>query len=169
MKNKIRFKGEEYPLCCKNLKVGDLVEDFTVVNSHFKVVKMSDFGKRTRVISVFPSLDTVNGTIQNKRMNAEAHIMNKDIEFISISMDLPTAQTRFAIEHDIENVTFYSDYRFKDFGKKYGFLIEDLGLLSRGLIIIDANNVIKYVEYVEETSEQPNFNFAISTLKPLLK
>lgn len=169
MENKIIFKGSKYSLCCKHLKVGDIAEDFTVVNSHFKVIKMSDFGKRTRVISVFPSLDTENGIIQNKRANAEAHIMNQDIEFISISMDLPTAQTRFSIEHNIDNIAFYSDYRLKDFGKKYGFFIEELGLLSRGIIIIDRDNIIRYIEYVDDTAKQPNINFAISILKPLLK
>lgn len=168
MKKNVFFKGKKYPLIPSAISVGMEAPDFKAVNSNFLPVQLSDYGKKARIISVFPSLDTPIGTLQNKRMNAEAHIINKDIEIISISVDLPPAQTRFSLDHNLEHVRFLSDYLFHDFGKKYGFLIEEIGLLSRGLVVIDEEGIIRYIEYVEDTSEEPNYNAAISALKKLL-
>ena len=54
-----------------------------------------------------------------------------------------------------------------DFGIKYGFLIEELRLLSRGIIIIDKNDIIQYVEYVGEVASHPNYDKALEVLNTL--
>ncbi|MFY9814825.1 MAG: redoxin family protein, partial [Dehalococcoidales bacterium] len=61
-----------------------------------------------------------------------------------------------------------SDYKFASFGKDYGVLIQELRLLSRAVFIIDANDIVRYVEYVPEVSQAPNYDAAIAALKQTL-
>jgi thiol peroxidase len=55
-----------------------------------------------------------------------------------------------------------------DFGKNYGFHISELRLLARGVVIIDANEVIQYIEIVPEIGNEPNYDAAIGKLKELV-
>jgi thiol peroxidase len=41
-------------------------------------------------------------------------------------------------------------------------------LLSRAVFIIDANDIVRYVEYVPEVSQAPNYDAAIAALKQTL-
>lgn len=50
----------------------------------------------------------------------------------------------------------------------YGFVIEELRLLSRGIVILDKDNIVRYVEYVKEVGEHPNYNRAIEEVKKLI-
>jgi thiol peroxidase len=43
-----------------------------------------------------------------------------------------------------------------EFGTRYGFLIEELRLLARGTVVIDAKGVVQYVEYVPDVSMEPD-------------
>jgi thiol peroxidase len=44
-------------------------------------------------------------------------------------------------------------------------LIEELRLLSRAIFIIDRDDTIRYVEYVPEVTQHPDYNKAIEALK----
>ena len=82
-------------------------------------------------------------------------------------MDLPFAQKRFCAAEGIDNVHVYSDYRDLDFGMKYGFVIKELRLLARGVIIIDKKGIIRYIEYVPEIAQEPNYEAALKAVKEL--
>ena len=60
-----------------------------------------------------------------------------------------------------------SDAVWRDFGKKYGLLIKDMGLLTRAIFIIDSQGKIAYIELVANISQHPNYDIALSTLKAL--
>lgn len=90
--------------------------------------------------------------------------MNDNTIILTISMDLPFALNRFCAAEGIENVITLSDYKYKEFGEKYGFLIEELMLLARGIVIIDTNRIVRYVEYVKEATNEPNYNAALEIL-----
>ena len=51
--------------------------------------------------------------------------LDKAVELITVSVDTPFAQGRFAKEAKIDNVLFLSDFRGGDFGKAYGLLVKD--------------------------------------------
>ncbi|MFT5749904.1 MAG: thiol peroxidase, partial [Ancylomarina sp.] len=68
----------------------------------------------------------------------------------------------------IENLITLSDHKEMDFGYKYGFAIEELRLLSRGVIVLDKENTVQYVEYVPEVTDAPNFDAAIEVAKGLV-
>jgi thiol peroxidase len=92
----------------------------------------------------------------------------EQVEMITISMDLPFAQQRFAKEAKIKNITFYSDYKSGQFGKNNGLMIDPLRLLARAVIVTDKNNIVRYIQIVPEVTELPDMAAAMSAAKALL-
>ncbi len=45
------------------------------------------------------------------------------------------------------------------------FLIEKLRLLSRGVVVINKDNKVTYVEYVPEVTQAVNFDAALEAIK----
>jgi thiol peroxidase len=86
---------------------------------------------------------------------------------LTISNDLPFAQKRFCKTEDIDKLIVLSDSVWSDFGKKYGLLIKDMGLLTRAIFIIDSSGIIAYKEIVADISKHPDYEVALSTLKAL--
>jgi len=43
-----------------------------------------------------------------------------------------------------------------------------LRLIARGVIVIDKQNVVKYVEYVKEIGEEPDYEAALKVAKSLI-
>lgn len=58
-----------------------------------------------------------------------------------------------------------SDHHDASFGTAYGVLIKELRLLSRAIFIIDRDDTVRYVEYVEEVSQHPDYDRVIEALK----
>jgi thioredoxin-dependent peroxiredoxin len=90
------------------------------------------------------------------------------VVFISLSADLPFALKRFCGAEGIDNLTSLSDHKELDFGDKYGFHVQELRLLARGVVVIDANDVIQYLEIVPEIANEPNYGAAIDALKRIV-
>jgi thiol peroxidase len=164
----ITFRGEPVKITGNETKTGQTAPDFTLTGTALNPVKLSDFKDKVKIISVFPSIDTGVCAIQTKRFNMEASKLSEDIVIMCISKDLPFAQSRFCAAEGISRVITLSDYRDNEFGEKYGFLIEELGLLTRGVIVIDKDNIVQYVEYVKEVAEEPNYAKAIEEAKNAL-
>jgi thiol peroxidase len=83
-------------------------------------------------------------------------------------VDLPFAQKRFCTANAIDNVITLSDHRDLSFGLNYGFVIEELRLLSRGIVVLDRENGIHYVEYVKEAGTHPDYEKALEAAKKLV-
>lgn len=169
MDRKITYKGFPVTLYGNELKVGDIAPDFTVLTKELNTLRLSDYKGKIVVISVFPSIDTGICSLQSIRFNKEIGNFSKDeVQLITISVDLPFALNRFCGDNNMENAITTSDHRDTDFGKKYGFLMEEIRLLSRGTVIIDKNGIIKYIEYVPEIGIHPNYENALTVLNSLL-
>lgn len=164
MKRTVIFGGKPIELAGEAIKPGHQAPDFTVVNAKLESVKLSDYAGKTRVIAVYPSIDTGVCQAQNRRFNAEAANF-KDLVVLSISCDLPFAQRRFCAAEDLDHVITLSDHRDVDFGKKYGFLMQEVRLLARGTVIIDPQGIVQYVEYVPEITQEPDYEAALKHLK----
>lgn len=165
---KVIFGGNPVDLIGNELNIGDKALDFNVLDISLKPVKLSDFKGKVKLISVFPSIDTSVCSIQNHKFNSEAASYGEKVAFLAISMDLPFALKRFCGAEDINNLKTLSDHRDADFGNKYGFLIKDLRLLARGVVIIDRDDKIQYVEVLPEIGKEPNYDLALKALKTLL-
>lgn len=158
------LRGNPFTLIGPEIKVGDKAPDFTAVDGSLKPVHLSDTGSKTRIFSVVPSLDTPVCDAQTKRFNEEAAKL-KDVDIYTVSMDLPFAQKRFCNSFALDNVKMLSDHRDGSFGESYGTLIKELRILSRAIFVVDPENKVKYVEYVPEVGDSPNFEAALAAAK----
>ncbi|MGL4394894.1 MAG: thiol peroxidase [Brevinema sp.] len=161
----ITFKGNPVTLIGKQWQKGDQAPDFKSVTLNLEPWSLSDV-KGIKLISVVPSLDTGTCQTQTAKFNTKMG-EHKEINMITISLDLPFAQQRWCGANDI-NMTVLSDYQNREFAEKFGLLIDELKLLARAVFILDEKNTIQYVEYVSEVSHEPNYDAAIDALKSLL-
>lgn len=165
---KITFKGAPQQLLGKEIKVGDKAPDFTAAGNDLSPVKLSNFAGKVVILSIFPSLDTPVCATQNRKFNEAAASLSDQIVILGISVDLPFAQARFCGAEGIDKVITTSDYQYRDFGLKYGFLIDKLFLLARGTVVIDKNGIVKYVEYCSEVTNEPDYDAALNEAKKLV-
>lgn len=161
----VTFKGGPVTLLGSEIKIGDTAPDFTVLDNTLKPVTLSQFRGRVVIISVVPSLDTPVCELQTRRFNQDAAGLNAQV--LTISMDLPFAQKRFCDSFKIENVLTLSDFRDREFGRSYGLVIKELGLLARAVFVIDRDGKVAYREIVKETGEQPDYDAAIEAARTL--
>lgn len=87
---------------------------------------------------------------------------------MTLSCDLPFAQSRFCAADGIDKVIVLSDHRDLDFGTKYGLVIKELRLLARAITIIDKDGTIKYQEIVSEVTNHPDYDKALEEAKKLI-
>ena len=165
---KLKFAGNEMNLVGEQIKVGDKAPNFVAVKGDLSEYHLSDDKGKVVIISVVPSIDTGVCAIQTRTFNEDATELSKDVKIVTISMDLPFAQQRFCAAEGIEQVELVSDYKDHDFAEKYGFLIKELGLLARGIIIIDKEGKITYTEIVPEVTHEVNFDAALEEAKKLI-
>ena len=163
----ITFGGNPLTLAGTEIKVGDKAPDFYALNSKLEPVKLSDFNGKARIISVFPSIDTPACAAQTRRFNVEAANLG-DVQILTVSCDLPFALGRFCAAEGIDKEITLSDHVALDFGLKYGFAIDELRLLSRGIVVVDKDGIVKYVQYVKEITEEPDYDSAIKAVNKLI-
>jgi len=166
--NKVTFKGNPVTLAGTPIKKGDEAPDFQALDNELAPKKLSDYNGKIRILSVFLSIDTGPCSRQTRKFNEEAAKLGDDVVILSVSNDLPFALGRFCGAEGIDNVITLSDHKDLDFSTKYGFLVEDFRLLARGVVVIDKNNKVQYVEYVPEISEEPDYDSALKAVKELL-
>jgi thioredoxin-dependent peroxiredoxin len=164
-KNKVKFKNNPVTLVGKEIKVNDKALDFTVLNNSLGPVKLSDYKGKVKILSIYPSIDTGICSKQAHTFNQEAGKLDKDIVILSISNDLPFALNRFCGAEGITNLVTLSDHKDLDFALKYGFLIDELRLLARGIVVIDKHDIVRHVEYTPEITTEPNYNSALKIAK----
>ncbi len=145
--------------------VGSTVPSFTVVAGDLSAVTQADL-KGNRVFITVPSIDTPVCDTEVRRFNKEAAALG-NVSINVISMDLPFAQARWCGAAGIDAVKLYSDYKDRAFGKAFGVMIEELGLLARAIFIVDEQDVVRYVQVVEEVTSEPNYDEVLATLKTL--
>ena len=148
------------------LKAGDKAPDFKAVDNGLKPVTLASTGDGVRIFSVVPSLDTPVCDAQTKRFNEESGKL-PDVSFYTFSMDLPFAQKRWCGAFGVDHVKMVSDHANGSFGESYGTLIKELRILSRAIFVVDKDNTIRYVEYVKEVGEHPNYEAALSAVRSL--
>ena len=164
----ITMKGNPLTLAGNELKVGDPAPDVTLLGNDLSPVKISSFKGKVRVLSVVPSLDTPVCDIQTRRFNDEAGKLGDDVAILTVSMDLPFAQSRWCGAAGVEKVVTLSDHREAGFGAAYGVLIKELRLLARAILVVDKDDTIQYIELVKEVAEEPDYDAALEAVKKLV-
>jgi len=165
-KGAVTLRGNPMTLIGPELKPGDKAPNFTVIGNDMKPVTLADTAGRARIIASVPSLDTPVCDMETRRFNEEAAKL-PGVEILTISMDLPMAQKRWCGAAGVDKVKTLSDYRQREFGPAFGVLIQEIMLDARAIFVLDKDNTIRYVEYVKEVGEHPNYDAALAAAKQL--
>lgn len=162
------FKGKPITLLGETKKVGDIAPDFKALTTKSEVKHLTDYKSRYIILNVVPSLDTTVCDMQARTVNNEL-AEREDVLVITISNDLPTAQSRWCGNSGLPNVITLSDHLDLDFANKYGTNIKELRLQARSVFVLDESRKIIYNEYVDEMSSHLNFDELITFVKKLPK
>ena len=167
---KVLFKGSPLVLSGTGIKVGDSLREVTLTQTDLSPIALTDTkGKgKVRIISVVPSLDTPVCEQQTHYLSEKNKGLDKMVELVTVSVDTPFAQKRFAGEAHIANVTFLSDYKDTEFGKAYGLLLKGPHILARTIMVVDANNIVRYLQVTPELTQLPDLDKAFAVAKSLI-
>lgn len=161
----ITFKGNPVNTHGELPEAGTAAPAFALVGSDLAPVKSSDFAGRKLVLNIFPSLDTGVCATSVRTFNERAAGL-EDTTVVCVSRDLPFAQARFCGAEGIENVVVASDFR-TTLGEDYGVTMTDgplEGLLSRAVVVIDADGRVSYTEQVPEIGQEPDYDATFAAL-----
>lgn len=167
MSSSVTLKGNPVDVAGNLPKVGSTAPNFTLVDKALADVTLESYAGKRKVLNIFPSVDTPTCAMSVRAFNKHAAGLTNTV-VLNVSADLPFAQTRFCAAEGIENVVNLSTMRGRDFLMNYGVLLftsKLAGLAARAVIVIDENNVIKYLELVPEIANEPNYEAALAALK----
>jgi thiol peroxidase len=166
----VLYKGSPLALSGTGIKVGDSLREVQMTQTDLSPIAITDTkGKgKVRIISVVPSLDTPVCEQQTHYLSEKNKGLDKMVELVTVSVDTPFAQKRFAQEAKIANVTFLSDYRDAEFGMAHGLLLKGPHILARTVMVIDANNTVRYLQVTPELTQLPNLDEAFAVAKSLV-
>ena len=165
----VAFRDKALSVIGPELKPGDRAPEVELSTGFLAKSKLlADTAGKIRLVSVVPSIDTSVCDAQTRRMNEEAARLGEDVVVITVSADLPMAQKRWCGAAGVDCVVMLSDYMGLEFGKTYGVAVPELGVDQRAIFVIDANDVIRYVEYVPAIGQHPNYEAALEAVRSLL-
>ena len=163
--NSVTFQGNPLTLTTNSPNVGDPAPDFEALANDLSPVKLSTFQGKICVICSVPSLDTPVCDTEIRTFNQCAVSFGDDVVVLAISMDLPFAQQRWCGAADIKNVQTLSDHRDAAFGTAYGVMIKELRLLARAVFVVDKAGMIRYIQIVDELTNEPDYDAALKAVK----
>jgi thiol peroxidase len=168
--NKVLFKGTPLALTGNGVQVGDMLRDVKVTQNDLTLANIAQTkgAGKVRIISVVPSLDTPVCEQQTHYLSERNKGLDKMVELITVSVDTPFAQKRFAKEAKISNVTFLSDYRGAEFGKTHGLFLEGPHILTRAVMVVDKANTIRYLQITPEIAQLPDMEEAFQFARRLV-
>ncbi|MEC7941506.1 MAG: peroxiredoxin [Pseudomonadota bacterium] len=164
-------KTNKFSLSGEGIKVGDYMPSIQLVTSELNPFDTSSNNKSVKIYSVLTSVDTpvcVQQAIDLDKYFSENQTDLSGIELFAISADTPFAQQRFLKDHDLQGITYLSDSSKHQFGLKTGSQIEQLGLLTRSIIVVDKSNKVVYTQRVPELTTIPDLKEAVRAAKAYL-
>lgn len=163
----ITFKGAPLTLCGTPVQAGDPMPGFVLAGNDLKEIHAQDL-TGIRVFLTVPSLDTGVCDQEVRRFNQAAAGL-PGVSIYAVSLDLPFAQTRWCAAAGVNAVQTLSDYKDHSFGVATGTRIKELGLLTRAVFVVDADNKIIYAEYVPEVTDHPDYDAALAAVNKLAR
>ena len=161
----ISFKGNAVQTVGELPAVGAKAPDFTLTGTNLADVTSADYAGKTLVLNIFPSVDTGVCAASVRQFNQRAAGLD-GVRVLNVSADLPFAQARFCGAEGIDNVDSASTFR-SDFGAAYGATMADgplAGLMSRAVVVIGPDGVVRHAEQVPEIAQEPDYDAAMAAL-----
>ena len=163
----IKLHGKPLTLIGEKSEPGKRLPALSLPDLGMKMINLQSFKGKVTIISVVPSLDTPTCEKQTHILSEENGGLDKTVNLVTVSRDLPFAQKRFAKNAKINNIIFLSDYRDAEFGKKTGLLIKENFLLARAVFVLDQKGIIRYMEIVSELAKLPDMDKAMDFARSL--
>ncbi len=154
----------------KSLSVGEKAPEFCLARLCEKTIEdvcLSEFGKKIKIISAFPSIDTGVCDLQAKNF-IEKYSNIDNLVLINVSADLPFAFMKWCANNNASNLVMLSDYRDHSFAKSYGINIKGANLCYRTIFILDADNNIIYKQHSKVLGEHLDYDDIDNFLKSVL-
>lgn len=165
----MEFRNQQLEVVGTHLSPGAQAPEVSLANGFgSKVDLLASTAGKVRLISVIPSIDTGVCDAQTRRMNVEAANLGENVVVATVSVDLPPAQKRWCGAAGVESVIMLSDYTDMAFGNAYGTYVQALRIEQRALFVVDADNVVRYAEYVPVIGQHPNYEAALAAVKQLV-
>ncbi|EAT13759.1 thiol peroxidase [Bermanella marisrubri] len=161
----VTLQGNAFETCGELPKVGNQAPDFKLTQVDLADLTLADLKGSNIVLNIFPSVDTPTCATSVRKFNEKASSLD-NTKVVCVSADLPFAMNRFCGAEGLENVINGSSFR-SSFGKDYGvdFATGPLtGLLSRAVVVINADGKVIYTEQVAETADEPDYEEALKAL-----
>ena len=164
----IQFKGNPLPLSGKSLQVGDTLRSVNLAKGDLSLIDVTETDGSVRLINVVPSLDTTVCEQQTHYLSEKNQGLDQQVKLITISVDTPFAQDRFAKGAEINNVKFLSDFRGGEFGKTHGLLLEGPHVLARAVLVVDGHNVVQHLQVTPDLGHMPDMEKAFQVARSLV-
>lgn len=162
----ITFKGAPVHTSGELPAAGEAAPDFILTAGDLSDVRLGTYAGKKKILNIVPSLDT--GVCATSARTFDKRVASlSDTVCLTISADLPFAASRFCKTEGVENVITLSELRDRSFGKDYGVEMVDgplAGLLSRAVVVLDANDTVVYSEQVPEIAQEPDYDAALKAV-----
>ena len=144
------------------LATGTQAPNFKLFNTDKKEVSLSDFSGKTLVINFFPAAFTGVCTAQMCNSRDELAYYNSiGADVVGVSVDAAFSLGAFKEKNGI-NFDLLSDFN-KEMIQAYDMVHENFALgmknvAKRGVVVVDKNGVVQYVEVTPSPGDQVNFS-----------
>jgi thiol peroxidase len=166
----ITFKGGPMTLVGPELKVGDKVPDFQVQTADkLETVgwnEVSEGGTKAVLMILVPSIDTSVCSLETGKFNRHvANLPTDKIKVVTISVDTPFAQARWAKQEGVDNIQMLSDHKDRTVGVAFGAQVKEMGMLSRSIYLADKTGIVRYVQTVPEIASEPDYDAVLAAAR----
>lgn len=160
--------SKEFAVAGPMLNRGDPAPDFRLTANNWSSKTLADYDGKVKILSIVPSLDTSVCSAQTHRFNAEASSLGQGIIVLTVSADLPYAQSRWCGTEGVDRVETLSDHKDMNFSTAYGVHITDLRICQRAAFVVDNQNSVQYAEYVPVIGNEINFSAVLDKARSLV-
>jgi thiol peroxidase len=150
------------------ITIGDAAPNFRLTANNWSLKSLTDYTGKVKILSIVPSLDTNVCSAQTHRFNKEASSLGQDVVVLTISADLPYAQSRWCGAEGVDRVETLSDHKDMNFSTAYGVNVVDIRICQRAAFVVDQNDIVQYAEYVGEIGNEINFDAILAMAKSLV-
>ena len=143
------------------IEIGQQAPDFTLFDSAKNKVTLSDQRGQNVLLLFFPLAFTSTCTAELCSVRDNISFYNNvNAKVFGISVDSLHTLAKYKADQNL-SFSLLSDFN-KDVSTAYGSIYEMFGYNMKGVskrsaFVIDKDGVIRYVEILENASEQPNF------------
>ena len=163
----ITFKGNPIQTNGSLPEVGTKAPDFKLTATDLSEKTVADYAGKNIVLNIFPSVDTGICAQSVRTFNEKLAALENTV-VLCISKDLPFAFSRFCAAEGLESVVSLSAFKDASFDEAYGVKMTEgplAGLLSRAVVVIDAEGNVAYTEQVPEIAQEPSYENALAAIQ----